>query len=288
MDKMDLKEIVENISYLIDERDDLKLRNILVDTHAADVADIMRHLPAEQRTYLFGLIDSKTGADVVVELDEYSREELLEEIDEHRLTEIVDEMDSDDATDVVSELDAEVAERVLEHIDEQDSREVKELLRHEEDTAGGIMALEFISVKQDSKVDEAIKEIRRKKEEVEEVFNVYVVDDNNALVGVLPLKRLILSSPGVRVKDVMKDDVISVETDMDQEQVANVFRRYNLISVPVVDKTGHLVGRITVDDVVDVVHEEAKEDIQKNGQPETKKIRIRPAKKHKPKKDEKK
>ncbi|MFQ5768997.1 MAG: magnesium transporter, partial [bacterium] len=156
-----------------------------------------------------------------------------------------------------------VAERVLKSIDKEDSEEVKELLRHEEDTAGGIMALEFVSVSEDDTIDEAIKEIRAKAKEVGEVYNVYVVNNTGKLVGVLPLKKLILAKPNEKVKNIMNKDVISVPTNMDQEEVANIFRRYNLVSVPVVDNLGKLVGRITVDDVVDVMEEEASEDIQK-------------------------
>ncbi len=263
MDEKDLKEIVDDFSFLIEERDTAKLSNILVDMYPADIADVLRHLGEEQREYLFSLIDSKVASDVVVELDDSAREELLEDLDEERISELVDEMDSDDATDVVSELDNAMAERILEHIDEQDSREVKELLLHDEDTAGGIMALEYVSVNQKSTVDEAISEIRRKSEEVSQVYNVYVVDDHGMLVGVLPLKKLIVSSNRTKIQQLMISEVISVHTEMDQEEVANIVRRYNLISVPVVDSSGRLVGRITVDDVVDVVHEEAKEDIQR-------------------------
>ena len=263
MDEKDIKDIVDDFSFLINEQDELKLRNILVDMFPADIADVLRHLQDPQRDYLFNLIDPKVASDVIVELDEFSREELLEDLDEDRISELVDEMDSDDATDVVSELDDAIAERILKHIDEQDSREVKELLMHEEDTAGGIMALEYVSVNQNSSVDEAIAEIRRKSEEVTQVYNVYVVDDEGLLVGVLPLKKLILSSTKTTIRQIMISEVISVETSIDQEEVANIVRRYNLISIPVVDKSGKLVGRITVDDVVDVVHEEAKEDIQR-------------------------
>jgi len=265
MDEQDLKEIVEDISFLVSVRDSAKLRNILYSTHPADIADILRSLPQDGRGYVFGLLDLPTASDVVVELDESSREQLLEEIDERRLAEMVDEMDSDDATDLIAELPPALAEKILRSIEPKDRQEVQELLRHEGDTAGGIMALEFIALDKDSTVDEAIHEIRRRAEEVGEIYDVYVVDTEGKLVGLLPLQRLILYSPHTRISEIMDQEVISVPVDTDQEQVANLVRHYNLVSVPVVDKQGKLVGRITIDDIVDVMEEEASEDILRMG-----------------------
>ncbi|MFQ5863772.1 MAG: magnesium transporter [bacterium] len=263
MEETDLRNIIDDIEFLAAEKDGRMILNILIGNHTADIANIIRNLSDEHGKYVFSLLDADTASDVVMELDDVSREKLVSELRQERISEIIDEMDSDDATDLVAELPEEVAEYVLESIDKADSEEVKELLRHEEDTAGGIMALEFISVPQDVKVDEAIKEIRAKADEVGEVYNVYAVDDSGKLVGVLPLKKLILARSNQRVKNIMNKDVISVPTNMDQEEVANVFRRYNLVSVPVVDESEKLVGRITVDDVVDVMEEEASEDMQK-------------------------
>ncbi|MFQ5823370.1 MAG: magnesium transporter [bacterium] len=263
MEEKDLEIIIDDIEYLATEKDDRMILNILIGNHPADIANIIRNLSEEHSKYVFGLLDADTASEVIMEFDEVSREKLVSELRQERLSEIVDEMDSDDATDLVAELPEDMAEQVLESIDKEDSEEVKKLLRHEEDTAGGIMALEFVSVPEDVKVDEAIKEIRAKAEEVGEVYNVYVVNGTGQLVGVLPLKKLILARSNEKVKNIMNKDVISVPIDMDQEEVANIFRRYNLVSVPVVDEIGNLVGRITVDDVVEVMEEEASEDIQK-------------------------
>lgn len=263
MDEKDLNQIVEDLEFLAAEKDKPKILNILIGNHPADIANIIRNLSDEHNQYVFNLLDADTASDVIMELDDVSRERLVSELRHDRLSEIVDEMDSDDATDLVAELPEEVAERVLDSIDEEDSEEVKELLRHEEDTAGGIMALEFISVGEDVTVDQAIKEIRTKTEEVGEVYNVYVVNNKGQLVGVFPLKKLILARSNVKVKNLMNREVISVPIDMDQEEVANNFRRYDLVSIPVIDNSGKLVGRITVDDIVDVMEEEASEDIQK-------------------------
>ncbi len=263
MEEIDLKEIVENISYLADAKDNAMIRNMIVDLRPADLAEILYHLSDDHRTHIFDLLDAETASDVISEMDDVSRDEILEDIDEIRLSEIVDEMDSDDATDLVSELPDEVAQKVLDRIDKEDSDEVKELLSHEEDTAGGIMAKEFVVVNLNSTVDQAIQEIRSKAEEVEDIYYVYVVDDRYQLVGLIGLKDLILAKANTRVAEIMDRAVVSVPTDVDQEEVANIARRYDLVSIPVVDSIGRLVGRITFDDVADVMEEEASEDIQR-------------------------
>lgn len=263
LDEKDLLEIVDNFEFLIAKKDDIKLRNLILSTRPVDLSDIFKSLDEKNAGYFFNLLDAEIASEMVLELDESSRERLFQVIDAQRLTAIVNEMDSDDATDVVAELPEAVADVVLQGIDKQDREEVNQLLKHEEDSAGGIMALEFVSVRQDATVVQAIEEIRRKSEEVEEVYNVWVTDEDNHLVGVLPLKRLILSRTHQQVKDLMERDVISVTVDTDQEEVAALVRKYDLISVPVVDKTGRLVGRITIDDIVDVMEEEAVDDLHK-------------------------
>lgn len=263
MEDLDLKNIIEDIEYLASEKNSRMILNILVGNYPADVAQILGNLSEENEKYVFGLLDADTASDVIVELDDVSREKLVSELQHERISEIVDEMESDDATDLVAELPDEIAEKVLDAIDEEGSEEVKELLRHEEDTAGGIMALEYVSMPEETTVDEAIEEIRAKAEDVPEVYNVYVVDKEGMLVGFLPLKNLIVAQASQKLKDVLIADVISVPTEMDQEEVANIFRRYNLVSIPVVDELGRLVGRITVDDIVEVIEEEASEDMQK-------------------------
>ena len=263
MDDLDLKNIIDDIEYLASEKNSGMILNILVGNHPADIAEILGNLSEENEKYVFGLFDADTASDVIVELDDVTREKLVSELQHERISEIVDEMESDDATDLVAELPDKVAEKVLDTIDEEGSEEVKELLQHDEDTAGGIMALEYVAVSEDTTVDEAIKEIRAKAEEVPEVYNVYVFDKDGMLAGFLPLKNLIVAQASQKIKDVMIADVISVPIEMDQEEVANIFRRYNLVSLPVVDELGKLVGRITVDDIVEVIEEEASEDMQK-------------------------
>ena len=263
MESIDKKEIIENLHYLIEEKDELALKNIIIDTHPADLADILRSLGDEERDYLFSLMNAETASEVVTELDEVTREDIVSELAMARLSEIVDEMDSDDAADVVAELPSHIQKKVLANIEPQDRAEVEKLLIHEEDTAGGIMALEYIAVYEDQTVDDAISEIRRRAEEVGEIFYVYAIDRGNRLVGVVPIKSLFLRNPRRIIKDIMHTDVISVNVDMDQEEVANIVRKYDLSSVPVVDRYDRLVGRITIDDVVDVLQEEANEDLQR-------------------------
>ena len=263
MEETDLKNIVNDVEFLAGEKNGGMVLNILIGNHPSDIAKIIRSLSDENSEFVFSLLDADTASDVIVEFDDVTRERLVSELRHERLSEIVDEMDSDDATDLVAELPEDVAEKVLESIDEESSEEVKELLHYDEDSAGGIMALEFVSVSQDTTIDDAIRQIRIKAEEVEVIYNVYVMDNDGKLVGFLPLKKLILAKAKQRVRNIMNSDVISVPTDMDQEEVTNVFRRYNLVSVPVIDIVGKLVGRITVDDVVEVMEEEASEDIQK-------------------------
>ncbi len=263
MEPQDRQEIVENIQYLIQAGDTAKLKNIIVDSHAADIADLLRELSEEDALEFFKLVDAEMASDVLIELDQVTREHLIDAIGLKRLTSIIDEMDSDDAADVVAELDAKVAQRVLSGIGSDDRAEVEALLRHQEDTAGGIMALEYIAVYDDQTVDDAIQEIRIRAEEIDEIFYVYAVDRGHRLVGVVPIKSLFLRNRRRMIRDVMHTDIISVDVDMDQEQVANIVQKYDLSAVPVVDRHGRLVGRITFDDIVDVMREEATEDMQR-------------------------
>ncbi|MDZ7331425.1 MAG: magnesium transporter [candidate division KSB1 bacterium] len=263
MEQNDLREIVENLAYLADASDSAMIRNIMVGLHPADIAEILYHLDDEHRNYIFNLLDAETASEVINEMDQVSREDLLEELPEDRISEIVDEMESDDATDLVSELPDEMAQKVLDRIDREDSEEVKELLRHEDDTAGGIMAKELIAVHPHHTVDEVIQIIRDKADEVSDLYFVYVVDQFDRLLGVVHLKDLLLAKGDQKIAQIMDRDIISVSTEMDQEHVANIARRYDLVSIPVVDKLGRLTGRITFDDVADVMEEEASEDIQR-------------------------
>jgi magnesium transporter len=263
MEHDELNSVIEDISYLAERHDASKIATILVSTQPADVAAILGHLPEEPRRYVFDLLSVDQASDVLPELDDFTRGELVPELANERLSEIVDEMPSDEAAEVVAELPDDVAETVLSAIDAEDSAEVRELLEHDEETAGRIMQLELVAVAEGATVDQAIQQIRRRAEEIEDFYNVYVTDDSDRLVGVLPLGRLVIAPPHTVVGEIMNRDVISVHEEVDQEDVAQMFKRYNLVALPVVDDEDRLVGRITVDDALDVLEEEASEDIHR-------------------------
>ncbi|HHL74042.1 MAG TPA: magnesium transporter, partial [Bacteroidetes bacterium] len=233
IEEKDLKTILDDISYLIAARQEASVKAMLLSLRSEDIAQLINHLKnKEERLYVFKLLDTESASEVIMELDEVVREQLVDHLGMRELAELVDEMDSDDAADFVSELDEEVVDEVLENVEEEDREEVRQLLEHEEDTAGGIMALEIIAVNQSWTVDQVIQEIRRKADEVDDVYNVYVVDDEGKLVGFVTVKDLIIASGNTIVKTIMDRDVLSVPVTMDQEQVANFAKKYDLVSVP--------------------------------------------------------
>ena len=261
LQETNLDEIVENIRELIDEGQTNFVLNIVADLHPADISEIMNHLDEDERRVLFNLLPSEMASDVLAELDENVKEDVLEGMNSQRIAEMVNEMDSDDAADLVSELPTQQATEVLDKIEAEDSEEIQELLLYPEDTAGGIMAKEYVAVNANCTVNEAIEEIRKNYQDIEDVYHVYVVDDFGTLVGMISLRDLILANPDTRVRDIMKEDIITIDSDMDQEEVARLFKKYDLVSAPVVNKRHKLIGRITIDDVVDVIDEEIEEDL---------------------------
>ncbi|OGU62159.1 MAG: magnesium transporter, partial [Ignavibacteria bacterium RBG_13_36_8] len=206
---------------------------------------------------------TEEASEVITELDENIREIILNEIDKEKIVDIIDELDTDDATDIVSDLPENIAEHVLDNIDREDSEEVKELLKYPEDSAGGIMTSDFAYVLEDATVKDAIDEVRKNADEFEHIYYIYVLKSNDELVGIVSLKKLLINSLDTKITSIMEEDLIYVKPEDDQEEVANIIEKYDLVSVPVVDDHKRMLGRITVDDVVDVIHEEATEDIQK-------------------------
>ncbi len=250
-----------DIENLIDQRNDGALLNILIDLHPADIEEILNRLKKEQRKYLFDLLPTELASEVLSELDTPVADQVLEDMDEEEISSLVDQMDSDDAADVISELDEEKAARVLEKMDVEEADDVKKLLHHDEDTAGGIMAVEFISMPATATVNATIEEIRSNREEFDDIYSIWVVDKEQRLIGSVSLTDLVLAKGGTQLSEIMDTDVLYVNVDMDQEEVAQFVRKYDLVSVPVVDDQMRLVGRITVDDVVDVLGEEGSEDL---------------------------
>lgn len=257
------EEFLDDLRELIQIRSAASIVNILSDLHSPDIADIVDNLDPDDRMFIFELLDDETASEVLLELDEKVREDLLDRLSHRRIRGIVDELDSDDAADIIGGLSDEVAERVLDDIDKEDSQTLKELLRYPTDSAGGIMATEFVSVKKNDTIQKAIQRVRKMSKEIGEIYNVYVLDDNGLLLGFIPVKDLIVHNPRRRVYKVMDTEFHSVDVLTDQEEVANIMKKYDLITIPVVNTKGEMLGKITFDDIMDVIHEEAEEDIQK-------------------------
>lgn len=254
-------QFVEDIAALIESGRRGMVLNLLTDVYPADIASMLHHLPADEARTLFDWLPKDVAGEVVPELDDEYRSSLLQVLPSHRIGEVLDEMESDDAADVLADLPADIVEDVLYRL--EDAAEVQGLLEYPEDTAGGIMGTDFVAVPGSMTVGEVTEEVRRNVETVEPIFAVYVVDDEQHLLGIVPLKRLLLSRANVRVSTILETDIISVTPEVDQEQVARLIERYDLVAIPVVDSENRLVGRITVDDVIDVIREEAEEDLQR-------------------------
>ena len=254
------KEFAEFEDFLHHSTDD-EVRHVLVELHPADIADIVERLKEEDRTRIMGLISEELAAEVLSLVEEYHKPEVIESIPEETLTKIVLHMDSDDVTDILEELPKEEAEEILDSLPPEDAGPVRQLLSYPPDSAGGLMQTELVKVTPEASLGETIQLIREKTGKFDDIINVYVVNEHELLIGIVPLRALILARPEQKVSEVMVKDVITALVDMDQEQVAQLFRKYDFISLPVVDQQGKLLGRILVDDIVDVIQEEASEDI---------------------------
>ncbi len=254
-------ELRHDLEELIRSRSDYMVLNIIQDLKPVDIAHIIDSLSDEDSAYLFGMLPNNVASQVLLEISDTNREQLLDELPKERLTEILGEMASDDAADVVGELTEEEAEHVLERLNVEDSSHVEELLRYDENTAGGLMAKEMAIVRKTDTLKKAISVVRKLAKDHKNIYNVYVVDENDVLIGTVALQELLLHQPNRRVEKVMTADVIRVTPDVDQEEVARIFSKYDIVSLPVTDIAGKLLGRITIDDVVDVLEEEHEEDM---------------------------
>ena len=232
--------------------------------HPADTAELLNVLEEPDLKHkVFGFLAVDRAAEVLSLVTPHTQDELVARLSDDRLGDLVEALDSDDATDLLASLSARRARAVLDEVPRDVSAEVSQLLRYPEDTAGGIMQVEYVAVPQGTRIDQAIETIRGRSDEVPDLHTVFIVNALHHLIGVLPLRKFILAQPDDLVETVMDPQVISVRADLDQERVATMFKKYDLISLPVVDGDGRLLGRITVDDVVDVMEEEATEDIYK-------------------------
>lgn len=258
------KEFIENLNVVVGSKDVKKVLEFVDGLHAVDIAEILDEQSTEDAKAFFFLLPDELGADALVELDEDVREHFLKAISSEDIAEkIIDNLDTDDAADVIGELSEEKQDEVISHIEDiEHASDIIDLLLYDEDTAGGLMAKELVKVKIDWDVATCIKEIKAQSEEVEKMYTVYVVDDNDILQGRISLKKLLLASDNKKVKDVYNDEVILVKVDAEGEEVAQRMDKYDLVVIPVIDEIGRLLGRITIDDVVDFMREESDKDYQ--------------------------
>lgn len=255
---------IERIKELTENADTTKARAELRELHPADIAELFRELNLKEAEWLFDLIDDKEQkADVLMELDEEDRKKLLEDMDPEQIGHFIDLLDTDDAVDLIQELDEEDREEVIQHIDDvEQAGDIVDLLQYDEDTAGGLMGTEMIEVNENLSMPDCLKEMRRQAEDLDDIYYVYVVDDDRRLKGVLPLKKMITHPSVSKIKHVMQTDPVSVHADTPIDDVAIDFEKYDLVAMPVVDSIGRLVGQITVDDVMDQVREQSERDYQ--------------------------
>jgi magnesium transporter len=253
--------LIEEVKGLIQHENRSSLVRLIDQMRPADMADLIEHLEPDERLYVIKLLEPEGAGDVLLEIEAPVQERILSELDNRAISEIVEELDSDDAADLIGDLPIERAKEIIEAVGGEVSEELERLLPHPEDTAGGIMALEYVAVKADATVQEAIETIREKRKDVVNLYYLWVVDEFERLVGVISIADLVLELPDRRIKEIMNPNVISVHVSADQEEVVHLVKRYDLVNIPVVDDQNRLLGRITHDDIIDVIEEEADEDI---------------------------
>lgn len=255
-------ELVTIITELLEQKKYASLRDILTEMHPADVATMFDELEKRQISLLFRLLPKELAAETFVELDPDNQEALIKAFSDNELKEVLDEMYLDDAVDLVEEMPANVVRRILQNTDEETRKMINEVLKYPKDSAGSMMTIEYVQLKESMTVSDSFQTIRRTGIDKETIYSCYVTDQNRHLKGIVTAKGLLLSDSEMLIGDIMDEDVISVFTTDDKEEVVQKFQLYNLIAMPVVDKENRLVGIITVDDAIDVIEQEATEDIE--------------------------
>lgn len=256
--------ILDSLTLAIDEKNTAFLNKQLHDLYPQDIAIIINQLNLDQAAYLYEILDDDVAPIVLLELDDDKREELLATFSSKEIAEQIDNMDSDDAADVISELPKKIQEEVLSHIEDIDqASDIAELINFEEGTAGSLMAKELVSVYAHETVNACIEEIRKQTDNVDVMYAVYVLDNSERLIGMLSLKKLIISHPLAKIEEIYEPDIQFVKTNTSTEDVADFMQKFDLVVLPVVDHLGRLVGRITIDDVMDLIRENSDENIQR-------------------------
>ena len=255
---------LDSLRDLIRQEETNQISALMTELHPADIAQILEQLNLDEAIFLYLRLAKEMAADVLVELEEDDRDKLLANLPSETIAkDIINQMESDDAADLIADLSEEKRAEVLQNIDDvEQAVDIVDLLNYDEDTAGGLMAKELIKVNINWDINTCIKEMRKQASEVEEMYYVYVIDDDGMLKGTVSLKRLMLARSNAKIKNIYKADIISVNTATPSEEVAMVMEKYDLVAIPVVDAIGRLMGRITIDDVVDVIREEAGKDYQ--------------------------
>lgn len=257
------EELLDNIEALIANRSDAELSALLSEIHFADVAEIVNELNDDDATYLFKLLDSDKTSDILTELDEDVREVILGNLSAKEIAEELDELDTDDAADIIGELPKEMIQKVISEIEDREhAKDIVDLLRYDENSAGGLMAKELVKVNENWDVLTCVKEMRAQAENVTRVHSIYVVDDEDKLKGRLSLKDLLTTSTKTHIKEIYIPKVDYVNVNERPEEVAKIMSKYDLEAIPVIDEIGRLVGRITIDDIIDVIREVAEKDYQ--------------------------
>jgi magnesium transporter len=258
------RDFLDSLKNAINSDDSVIAFKLMKDLYPADIAEVFDELTLEEAKYVYLLFDGEKAADILIELEDDVRERFLKALPGDIIAkQFIDNMDSDDAADVISELSDEKKSEVLQNLDDTDQAgDIVDLLSYDEDSAGGLMAKELIKVNIEWDLVTCTREMRKQAEEIDEIYYVYVVDEDNILMGTVSLKRMLLTRPNAKIKNIYNSNVISVDTNMPSEEVALIMEKYDLVALPVIDVIGRLVGRITIDDVVDVIKEEAEKDYQ--------------------------
>ncbi len=258
------KDFIDKIQQLLEQHNEAGLKVMLDDLHPADIAELCNTLDLDEARFVYSLLDNEVAADVLIEMDEDMRREYLDLLPSETIAkDFIDYMDTDDAVDIIQEMDEDKQEEVLAHIgDIEQASDIVDLLQYDENTAGGLMGTEMVVVNENMSMPECLQEMRKQAEDMDEIYNVYVVDDDGRLKGVFPLKKMITNPSVSKVKYVMDENLFSTKVDTPIDDVVQMIEKYDLVAVPVIDSIGRLQGQITVDDVIDELRDQQEHDYQ--------------------------
>ena len=257
------KEFAERLKEAVEIRDEAFIKESLEGVNPADITETLEEFNSEDSKYVLSLLDIETSSEIIADLDEDTLKKFLKIYTAEEIARFIEEMDSDDAVDILNELPEDTSDAVIASIGNPEKvNHIRDLMRYDEDVAGGLMAKELVKANVNWTIEQTIEEIRRQGENVNQIYSVYVVDNYNTLLGKVSLRKIMLAKAGARIKDIYQSDIVSVQTNQEEEEVVSLMRKYDLEAIPVVNLRGKLMGRITIDDVVDVMTEQAEEERQ--------------------------